>query len=135
MDAEAVEMLSKGLYAQKGKAKALGKSSKKARVEVPNSTTPIAAVVAFEIAEGAEVVLATKVGTVNGGSLPPTSSSPFVGDQAPKPTIDREKGEEKKKRKRSTIVKMFHRARPSESNDDNDNLGEDLDPFNNPEII
>ncbi|KAG1338707.1 hypothetical protein COCNU_04G010130 [Cocos nucifera] len=132
MDAEAVEILTKGLYAQKRKGKASDESSKRAKVDTPSSMTPTTVVVAFVVIEGTEVVPTVEVGTVDGGSMPPTFSSPPAKDQTPQTPTEREKEGEKKKKKK-IVVKLFHKACPSESNDDSDNLGED--PFSNPKIV
>ncbi|KAG1367006.1 hypothetical protein COCNU_13G007960 [Cocos nucifera] len=47
------------------------------------------------------------------------------------PTTEDKEGEKKGKKK--VIVKMFHKAHPGESNDDNNALGED--PFSNLDLI
>ncbi|EHA8587250.1 hypothetical protein COCNU_scaffold001699G000010 [Cocos nucifera] len=120
MDAQVVEMLTKGIQSRKRKEKAPDESSKRVKVGAPSLATPATTVFASKIAEGVEVIPTIEVGTTEGGSTPPTMSSPLVENQASHPPIEKDKGGEKK-----VIVKVLRKAYPSGSNDDSDNPRED----------
>ncbi|EHA8586561.1 hypothetical protein COCNU_scaffold000525G000090 [Cocos nucifera] len=131
MDTEAMEMLTKGLYAQrKRKVKAPGESSKRTKVGALSSTAPATTNVALEVAK---VIPTINVNAAKGGSFPLESSSPPTRDQALKTPIETEEGK-KRKKKRLAVMKIACKARPSEpSNSDGD--GPRNDPFDNPNVI
>ena len=116
MDTQAVKMLAKELHAWKRKEKALGESSKKAKVDALSSATLTATAVASKVAKGNEVIPAAEVGAVDRGSVPPSSSSPPAEDQASQPSARREKGEKKKRKEGSmgpTTIMMIKEKTPS----------------------
>ncbi|EHA8589900.1 hypothetical protein COCNU_scaffold013242G000010 [Cocos nucifera] len=132
MDAQVAKKLAKGLQAYNRKGKALGESSKRAKVGTPSSTTPTAAVAVPKVAKGNEVIPTIKVGTMDGGSMALTSPSPPAKDQALHPPIKKDKGRENK-RKKKVVVKMFCKACLGKSSNHSKALGED--PFSNPELV
>ncbi|EHA8588565.1 hypothetical protein COCNU_scaffold005805G000020 [Cocos nucifera] len=102
------------------------------KVGALSSMVPIVSVTSTKVALDVEAPPATEVSVVSVDSLPPASSSLHARGQASEPPIEREKGDDKKKKK-SAIVKIVHKAHQAEPNDGGDNLGED--PFENPKII
>ncbi|KAG1365011.1 hypothetical protein COCNU_12G000110 [Cocos nucifera] len=128
MDVQAVEMLTKGLHAGKRKGKAPGEGSKKVRIDSSSSVAPTSATATFEIAESTEIVPTIEVGTIDGASVPPTSSSLATKDQVLELPTGGEK-RKKRKEKKSTTVKVWCKAHPNELNDDDEDLGEN--PFYN----
>ncbi|EHA8588404.1 hypothetical protein COCNU_scaffold005031G000050 [Cocos nucifera] len=126
MDAKAVEMLAKGLQAHKRKRKAPHEGLKKARFDISSSVAPINAIAAPKVANGIKVAPTVEVGATDGVAVPPTSSSPPTEVQVLELSARGEKREKKKKKRMSIIVKVRHKAHPSESNDDNEDLEENL---------
>ncbi|EHA8586261.1 hypothetical protein COCNU_scaffold000148G000010 [Cocos nucifera] len=131
MDTKATKMLTKELYAHKRKGEVPGGSLKRAKVGAPNSATPTATAIAFEVVTGAKVAPTTKVSTIGVGFMPPTPSNPSSGDHAPELPTEREMGEGKKKKK--AVIKMLHKAHPGEPSIDHSELGEDA--FDDSKII
>ncbi|EHA8586517.1 hypothetical protein COCNU_scaffold000478G000040 [Cocos nucifera] len=118
MDTKATEMLTKGLYTKKRKAKASSDSSKKMKVGDSSSVVPTSTAVAPEVIASTEVALATEVGTAGVGSVPPMPLGPSSGDRASEPPIEGEVGEGRKKKK--AIAKTSHKTRLSKVDGDSD---------------
>ncbi|KAG1338313.1 hypothetical protein COCNU_04G006190 [Cocos nucifera] len=136
MDTDAVEKLTKDLYAQKKrKGAALGGSSKRAKVSGPSFKVSDIPTTVPKVAPGIKV-LSIIEGSVGGtGSQPPASSSLPIGGLMLEPSTERERGDgDDKKKKKAAVVKVVHKACSGESsNGGSDDLG--VDPFDNLYII
>ncbi|EHA8587653.1 hypothetical protein COCNU_scaffold002876G000010 [Cocos nucifera] len=132
METDAVERLTKGLYAQKKrKGKASSEGSKWVKVSASDPMAPVAADVTSEVYPRPEVALATSIDVVKGGSLPPEPVGLPVGYNASNPSANKEK---EKGKGRSTVAKVARKAHLDKpSNSDSNDLG--ADPFSNLNII
>ncbi|EHA8588428.1 hypothetical protein COCNU_scaffold005145G000010 [Cocos nucifera] len=127
MDTDAVERLTKGLYAQKKrKGAALSGSSKRMKVSGSSFEVSNVPTVAPKVVSDVKVFLITEGNIGGAGSQPSVSSSLPIGGLMSKPPTERERGDgdDKKKKKKAAVVKVVHKARPSRlSNNDDDDLG------------
>ncbi|EHA8588025.1 hypothetical protein COCNU_scaffold003914G000010 [Cocos nucifera] len=125
-------MLTRGPPTHKKKGKAVGESSKKARVDALGIVATVSAMDAPEVALKVEAPPTSELGTITevAGSLVP--SNPPIEAHILEPPIEGEKEVEKKKTKRALRKSqwMVHRNGPNSSDEE---LGEN--PFNNHEIL
>ncbi|EHA8586917.1 putative ensconsin-like [Cocos nucifera] len=103
------------------------------RVDISSFTTPTNATATPVVADGIEVALAAEVGSIDGATVPPTSSSLPTEVQVLELPARGGKREKKKEKKKSITIKVWCKAHPNESNDDNEDLEENL--FYNQNII
>ncbi|KAG1342379.1 hypothetical protein COCNU_05G006080 [Cocos nucifera] len=132
---DAMERLTKGLYAQKKrKGVAPGGSSKRTKVGDLSFEVLDVPATALEVVPGVEVPSITEGSVRGAGSQPPASLSLPIGGSMSKPPTERERGDGDDKKKKVAIVKVACKAHSGgSSNSDNDDLG--VDPFGNPNII
>ncbi|EHA8589352.1 hypothetical protein COCNU_scaffold009366G000020 [Cocos nucifera] len=136
MNTNAVERLTKGLYAQKKRKEvAPGGSSKGAKVGGPSFEASDVPMAAPEVIQNIEILSITEGSVGGAGSQPPVSLSLPTEGPMSKPPTERKRGDgDDKKKKKVAIMKVDRKARPGgSSNSGSDDLR--TDPFNNLNII
>ncbi|KAG1366991.1 hypothetical protein COCNU_13G007810 [Cocos nucifera] len=103
MDAQAIKMLTKGLFIRKRKGKVQDDGSKRAKVGVSSSKVPASTAITSEVIVGIEIAPTTEVDTASMGSVPSMPSGPSSGDRVLELPIKKGTGEGRKKK---AIVKM-----------------------------
>ncbi|KAG1363581.1 hypothetical protein COCNU_11G004080 [Cocos nucifera] len=118
MDAQAAEMLTKGLYTKKRKGKAQNDDSKRVKVDVSSSEVPSSIVVASEVIANIETALIDEVDIAGAGLVPSMPSDPSSGDRVLELPIKKGIEEERKKK---AIAKTSYKAHLDGSDgDDNE---------------
>ncbi|EHA8588842.1 hypothetical protein COCNU_scaffold006836G000010 [Cocos nucifera] len=79
MDAQAAEMLIKGLYTKKRKGKAQNDGSKMVKIGFSSSKVPASYAAAFKVIAGIETALTAEVGTTGMDLVPPCPQVPPTG--------------------------------------------------------
>ncbi|KAG1330956.1 hypothetical protein COCNU_02G009240 [Cocos nucifera] len=118
MDAQAVKMLTKGLFSRKRKGKVQDDGSKRAKVGVSSSEVPASTVAASKVIISIEIAPTVEVDITSMGPMPSMPSGPSSRDQVSELPIKKGTREGRKKK---AVTKMSCKARLGGLNgDDNE---------------